>query len=384
MQMRKQLSRNQLFEILIQVASLMFLLVIAQGCGSDEPKIDALPDFHNINGKPYLLLAQQPGTSNQPASIKNYIDHIESMPFEGMFIHLVPFSWLVMKGDSLIYDDIADKLLPIQDIFTTFQYNFLYVFIDFPGDLWDDEVWEITARNFALMARAARDYGMKGIIYDNEEYQDGRWINFGEDYQNPDYALEEHANKTILRGKQVMEAMVVEFPDIEVMHYHGPYLSEPRTSIPAVVMMQAASWDHYELLGPFFAGMVLGKGNRGTVIDGGEVYQYRTMNDFEYSYQVRKYDIASEGTDCWFIPLELRPNWSSDVNISFGVYNLHWIPKYPMDPSIMRTTLFNALSVTDKYVWYYTQEDDWLIPKQMPEEWIDVVREVHNKVIGSD
>ena len=69
-----------------------------------------------------------------------------------------------------------------------------------------------------------------------------------------------------------------------------------------------------------------------------------------------------------------------DVNISFGVYNQQWKPNYPMDPLIMRTTLFNALSVTDKYVWYYTQEDDWLVPGQMPETWIDIVEEIHDLI----
>ena len=257
------------FGILFCTISVLLLLGISQGCSSDEPLVDQLPEFHNKNGTPYLLLAQQPGTSNQPESIKLYIDHIESMPFDGMFIHLVPYSWLVMKGDSISYEDIYNKLSPIKNVFNTFQHNFIYIFIDFPGDLWADEVWEITARNFAHMARAARDYGLKGIIYDNEEYQEGKWMNYGEDYQNPDYTLEEHADKTIMRGKQVMEAMIAEFPEIEILHYHGPYLSESSTSVPAIVMGQAAYWDKYELLGPFFTGMVLGKGDRGTVIDGG-------------------------------------------------------------------------------------------------------------------
>ncbi len=359
---------------------LLYMIIHVSGCANSEDGVEPLPKFENPHGRPFLLLAQQPDASNTPESIRVNINHIESMPFDGMFIHLIPYSWLVMKGDSIGYEDIYNKLSPIHNLFNTFHHNFLYVFIDFPGDLWDDEVWEITSRNFAYMAKAARDYGLKGIVYDNEEYQDGKWVNYGEDYQNPDYSLEEHANKTLLRGKQVMEAMILEFPEIEIMHYHGPYLSEPKTSIPAVIMGQAASWDKYELLGPFFAGMMLGRGDQGTVIDGGEVYQYRNMNEFEYSYQVRKYDIASAETDSWFIPLELRSSWSEDINIAFGVYNLQWKQNYPMDPSIMRSTLINALSVTDKYVWYYTQEDNWLIPGEMPKEWINVVSEVHDHV----
>ena len=70
--------------------------------------------------------------------------------------------------------------------------------------------------------------------------------------------------------------MIAEFPEIEILHYHGPYLSEPSTSVPAIVMGQAAYWD--------------------------------------------------------------------------------------------------------KYVWYYSLEDDWLVPGRMPEAWIDIVEEIHDLI----
>jgi len=372
--------RIYLKNLLLPLFCLFFMLCCLSGCSSNEPEIDSLPEFQNTNGTPYLVLAQQPDNSSTPESIKNNIEHIESMPFDGMFVHVVPWSWLLMNGDSVSYEDIDSKTSILKNLFTRFQYNFLYIFINLPGDFWDDEVWKITAKNFANMARAAKENGLSGIVFDNEEYQEGKWLNFGEDYQNPNYNLEEHAAQVTLRGKQVMEAMVEEFPEIEVFNYHGPYLSEPKYSIPAIIMGQAASWDKYELLGPFFVGMIMGKGDYGTVIDGGEVYQYRTMEDFNYSYQVRKYDMASEETDSWFIPQELRPGWSEDINIAFGVYNRQWKPDYPMDPAIMHITLFNALSVTDKYVWYYTEGDNWLKPGEMPEEWIETVREVYELI----
>ena len=47
------------------------------------------------------------------------------------------------------------------------------------------------------------------------------------------------------------------------------------------------------------------------------------------------------------------------LSIAFGVYDLQWIPAYPMTPAIMRTTLENALRRTDRYVWYFTEGDDW-------------------------
>jgi len=335
------------------------------------------------NDRPLLIMAQRPTPAGYPLVISKHMDHIESMPFDGMFINS-PICWRLMNGDAVSYEKIAEELSPLKDAYKKFSHNFIYVFIDFPGDFWDDETWQITARNFGNMARVAKEFGFAGIVYDNEEYLDGRWLNYGEDYKNPDYDLEEHKDQVILRGKQVMEAMVMEFQDIEVFTYHGPYLSEPNYRVPDVIMGQSASWDHYELLGPFFVGMMLGKGEKGTIIDGGEVYQYRTYQDFKSSYQIRKYEIASEETDSWFIPYELRLKWPNEISIAFGVYNRQWKEDYPMNPEIMRTTLENALRIADKYVWYYTEDDNWLIPGEMPVEWSDMVKVVREKAINSD
>ena len=85
---------------------------------------------------------------------------------------------------------------------------------------------------------------------------------------------------------------------------------------------------------------------------------------------IRKYEIASEETDSWFIPLKMRMDWPNHIQIAFGVYNKQWLPDYPMNPEIMESTLINVMQNTDKYVWYYTEEENWLVPGKMPEEWL--------------
>jgi hypothetical protein len=73
-------------------------------------------------------------------------------------------------------------------------------------------------------------------------------------------------------------------------------------------------------------------------------------------------------------------SYSEKANISFGVYNLTWpTPQDEMNPEIMQTRLENALRWTDKYVWYYTEDDDWLIPGKMPEAWLEAVRAARQK-----
>jgi hypothetical protein len=321
---------------------------------------------------PYLIMAQRPTPAGYPAVIVKNMEHIENQPFDGMFLNSVA-GWNLMNGQSVSYDSIYEEFAVLKGVFKKFRHNFIYIFNNFPGDFWDDEVWEITAQNFAGMAKVAKELGFSGIVYDNEEYRPKKWHNYGENYRNPAYDLNQHRDQVILRGKQVMEAMVAEFPSIEVFTYHGPYLSEPNYRTPSIILGQAGTWDNYELLGPFFVGLMLGKGDSATIIDGGEVYQYRTKDDFKNSYEIRKYEIASEETNSWFIPYQLRIDWPNHINISFGVYNRQWMDEYPMNPSIMNTTLTNALEATDKYVWYYTEYDNWLEPGKMPEEWIRAI-----------
>ena len=329
-------------------------------------------------------MAQQFRNNTLPAEIRKNIEYIESMPFDGMFIH-IPQSWQVMDGGkSLSYDSIYSEIGILNKAFKKFKYNYLYIFIKYPGDFWDDKVWEITAENYGKMARAAKEVGFKGIVYDNEEYGKGptikKWLNYGDEfYRNPKYDLNQHRDQAMFRGKQVMVAMVEEFPQVEVFNFHGPYLSEPKTNREQIIKDQAANWTTRELLGPFFVGMLQGKGKKAKVIDGGEVYQYRTKEDFEISYQWRKFGIASEETDSWFIPSGNRKTWPVDVEIAFGVYNRQWKEKYPMNPDIMRTTLENALGCTDKYVWYWTERDSWFVPGAMSQEWIDAVRDARKK-----
>ena len=345
---------------------IIIILMFNISCSNQNPNVE------KNKRNPYLIIAQRPTPSGYPAVIVKNITTIESYPFEGMFINSV-VGWHIMSGKPISYDSIYTEFKVLKGVFKKFDSNFLYVFTDFPGDFWDDNAWKITSQNFANMAKVAKELKFKGLIYDNEEYLAGKWMNYGESYKNPKYDLNQHRDQVNLRGKQIMQAMTAEFPEIEIFTYHGPYLSEPNYRIPSVNIKQAGAWNQQELLGPFFVGMMAGKGEKATVIDGGEQYQYRTEAEFKNSYDLRKYEIASEETNSWFISHKQRMDWPNNINISFGVYNRPWLKEYPMNPAIMQKTLANALKYTDKYVWYYTEGDSWLEPGNMPKVWLDAV-----------
>jgi hypothetical protein len=325
-----------------------------------------------------LILANSTDWPVTPGDISRNIDYIESLPFEGMFV-MSSASDHVMNDTLLDHAKISEDLAPLKGAFKKFNSNFIYVMSGNPGDLWDDKSWETAAANFAIMAKVAKETGFKGIVYDSNVTKDPKWQNFGDGgYVNPAYDLNQHRDMAVTRGKQVMEAMIAEYPGIEVICLDGPYLSEPNYRTPGIIMGQAATWDNYELVGPFFIGLLEGKGDSATVVDGGRLFQYRTASNFRRSYMVRKYEIASEETDSWFIPYKLRLAWPNHVNVAFGVYDQPWKPEFPMNIDTMRNTLRNALLRTDKYVWFSTGNENWLEKSSAPEDWKSMISETRS------
>ncbi|MEM7737886.1 MAG: DUF4832 domain-containing protein, partial [Deinococcota bacterium] len=305
------------------------------------------------------------------------INYVESLPFDGMVVN-IPASWYAMSGERWAYEDFyTDWLEPAEGLFQTFDHNFLKLHVDKPGDFFDDAAWDITVQNWRDLARAAHDVGFKGIFFDNEEYQDSLWT-YPEDMAfAATTTLTEYRAQARLRGQQVMQAVTEVFPDIEILVLHGPYVSEPAT--PQAVSLFQVGVNENDLRGDFFVGLLEAAGPQATVIDGGEVYQYRSQADFETSYQWRKTDIASEAVNAAFIPPALRSTWADKVDLSFGVYTYPWQLDrgFDMNPEIMETTLTHALRRADSYVWFYHEADtygDWLTPEEpMQQDWINAV-----------
>ena len=311
--------------------------------------------------------------SDRTQSVLRHIDYIESLPFDGMVVD-VPGGMQLMEGKPLDYQlHFAGFLDPLRTGFRRFEHNFVRVQNNDPGDLFDDEAWSITVENWRMLARAARQAGFAGIFFDDEEYRDP-WLNYPEDYGRPSRPLKAYAAQAELRGRQIMTAVADEFPEIRVVFTHGPYIAEQKTP-RSVTRRQVNDASHYELLGPFFAGFVAATGEQARIVDGGEVYQYRSLDDFAQSYVWRKHGIADPRTNCQFIRDSLRTAWAQRVSIAFGIFNRSWPDTVAdaMSPEILPATLASAMVVADEYVWFYAEREEWLLPGGVPRAWIDAV-----------
>jgi hypothetical protein len=312
-----------------------------------------------------------------PSFIAQNFDFLESQPFNGLAVYMrnpsmtINASTAIMTPNAISYTSIASVLAPISDLpFDQLQDNFGVVFGSTPPDFFAD--WSTTVQNFANLAAALRDAGLRGIIFDNEQYF-SPWGDYPSGVANTSLSLGQYQAQARLRGRQVMEAMVAEYPGIVVLTLHGPYVSEP--DAPWTLLFP--QWQSgNELLGPFFAGFQEGAASPGQNVDGGELYNLRTVSEFQNSYDWRKYTIASDAVNCAYIPPAMRPTWP-DVSISYGVYDSPF-GGASMNPSILRTTLTNALARADRWVWFYAEDNTYLLPSGQggaSAEWVSAVRD---------
>jgi hypothetical protein len=276
----------------------------------------------------------------------------------------------VLSEKMLGYSEIAEVLEPLKGIsFRNLTENFAAVVGGRPPDFMDD--WSAPIVNFAHLARASRHAGLKGIYFDNETYY-APWADYPKGVRHPEKSLAEYREQARLRGREVMQAMVAQFPEITVLLLHGPYISEPRAPAPLFPQVQSSN----ELHGPFFAGMAEGAGDRARVVDGGELYHLRTEEEFRQSYEWRKNALPSAEVECAFIPAAIRPVWRDRVSLGFGVYDRPF-KGIPMNPEILETTLVRALRQSDRYVWLYVEGPSFLKrPEEggAPRDWVEAVR----------
>jgi hypothetical protein len=355
----------------------LLLSVAAAAIGSGAVLLAAVPgqSAQEVR-KRHVILHQWGG---QPVKkVADNAAHLESLPFDGTTFVIPASGDILLAGASPSLDDIRKGLDPLKGKFSRFTHNFVMVHTRGFPDVFDD--WSTVLSNWRNLARAAREVELAGIMFDNETYKEEVW-RYPRDVRYPSYSLQQYQTQMRCRGREVMEAVATEFPAVVFLVFHGPYISEPKT--PQHVTLSQAVARETDLRGPFFAGLVEAAPDTATIVDGGEVYQYRTPEDFQRSYAWRKHGIASDETDCAFIPPTLRGEWSRKARIGFGVYNRQWKKSYPMDPQIMRRTLENALHASDGYVWFYV-ESEWTAPGQITEDWLRAVSEATQAATGSD
>ena len=379
-----------------------------------------------ISNEKHLILAEANGWF--PHMAKNLIANhktISKLPFSGFIMVGNHYTNLVMEKDrKLTYDYVWNEIKGMKGLYQKQTHNFLQVNILSPGDFWDDEAWEQVSKNFAIVAKVAKDLGFKGIVFDDEAYNPSakKMLNFkfpttkeveknpklysswekkGAEhpwvdknaYRNPKYTFKEHVEKITYRFENIMSAMVENYPSIEVLVYLGPSLSHVNSNRKHPVVVDLGKPRNHEFHGAIFTGLKQGLNTQASLHDMGESYKYREDKHFKNAYQWRKNDIAKDEFNNklnenyqWLIPKNERLTWSDEVKVGFMVSNrgqkstvTGFTTLNTSSREDIGETLKKALKFSDKYVIYYATEQDWLLPNKkypLPKVWMEMLKDI--------
>jgi hypothetical protein len=371
--------------------------------------------------KKYLILAE--GNYWKPMMADNFIKNhkrIQKLPFSGFVMVGDTYTNISMeKGVKLEYKTVWNEVKGVKNLYPN-KHNFMQINMDFPGDFWDDNIWENVSKNFAIVAQVAKDLNFKGIVFDDEPYtsnahkmnnfkfpnrdeikenskiweikgSEASWVDKN-GYRNPLYTFQDHMQKVTQRFKNIMQSMTIVYPKLTLLVYNGPSFAHVNSNKLNTLVSDVGLPREHEYKGAIFVGFKQGLTEHAQLHDMGESYKYRTNKHFEHAYQWRKYEIASSASNRldttyqWTIPQEERASWSKEVQVGFMVFNKGQESNYKeydtrqtSQKHHIKATLQKALNYSDKYVVYYAQDQDWLLPNQehpLKQGWMKMMREL--------
>ena len=180
--------------------------------------------------------------------------------------------------------------------------NFIKIaFYSHLPDWFDDEGWGGLVENFRQASIFARDAGFRGIAIDIEyisEIYDLSWPA----YHEPGYRFSDLRGTVESRGAQIVEAMLGEFPSMELLH------------------LPQSPECYGRLASDIFAGMCMGMSRNGAP-GGLHILTEGTYQNTNVEWLVRyRQDLDRLVEDV--IPEECIPYWRSRCSVSFGLWPL--------------------------------------------------------------
>jgi len=312
------------------------------------------------------------------AYVRDHIIEMENLPFDGVVIAASRGAEPAIAGESVGLTawgktryDFAEYAHCVADLHATrfkkFTDNFIQVESQ-PGDVdwFADEEFAIVTHNLALLARIAKEGGLKGIEFDPEEYGPNKvwsWNSWSEETKKR-HSENDAIAKARQRGAEVMAAINKEYPGIKILFLGGPSWTYDRL---------VAGNHHYRLLSPFIEGMASVASAGTQLIDGFEQsYPYRTRVAFA--------DGRKDQLNCKSL-FATPANFDQHLRVGFGLWmdedsgHRPWHPDKPesnyYQPDTWQTSIHYALSYSDEYVWIWHEQINFWTGKGVSQAYLD-------------
>ncbi len=245
--------------------------------------------------------------------------------------------------------------------------NFLQIYSQMnEGWSWlSDTDWNYAEAKIRGFAKAAKEGGLRGLMFDPEPYGFSPWRYDQAYYEGK--TLEEVSQVVRERGKRFMEIVQTELPDAKILNLLLMY--------PIV-----NGWQNFTMFKPFFEGMLEAALPTVEFIDGNEVsYYYLRAEDFDNGVQeIRNLHSA--------IDPSLSDKYKAQVTVANAVFvdgllNLWRSPRFigyyfASDAErldFIQHNTFHALRTTDEYVWAYNENFNFYA-NTIPEGLVDSLK----------
>jgi len=265
----------------------------------------------------------------------------------------------LMGKTPIKYEWFMDTIVKYKSIpFKKFTDNFFYAVVS-PGnmDWFSDSDWEAVCNNFGIASKIAKEVGMRGILFDPEEYAEKFW-----DYSTVkgDHSFAECVKIARQRGQQFGNAIFKEYPDIKIFCLSLLSLESGRS-----------------LIHSFYNGVYDVMPPTAIMIEGCEALGYAAKRPGDYDDMRLNMDrgllplVASSNYSKYRSQTQLAPAFYMDgiFVIKDGNY-WHDVLKPEIDTfpptEFLRKNLMYALKISDEYVWIYGECASWWSNSEHP------------------
>lgn len=298
----------------------------------------------NPSQKKLLLFQQQIPTVDY---VTSHPTEVNALPYEGIFFSL-PSIDSMRAGSVIPVSQFTQELATYKAMHTQLtkvRHNFVYVRLVKTGPFATQTA--NTAQSLANLAQAARDAGLTGIAFDNEDYENDIW---DPSITCPGKDAATCQQEAVISGKEVMQAVIAKWPDVVFISMLGPYFGDATTF--QSILHEAPQPKHL-ILGAYTIGMNEATiGTNATYVDGGEKFSVHTSAEADADYILRKQTMPQSSP---LIPASKKSAWTNALSLAFTLYD-----EQGGTPARWQEDIHVNAQASDEYAWVFSFNHVWL------------------------
>ena len=243
-------------------------------------------------------------------------------------------------------------------------------------DWFDDDWWAAICEDMRVVARAAKDAGCVGIVFDPEQYGPRtrlwNWRSLVASTSRKQ-SYEEYRAKVRERGRAFGAALSEGFPDCTILFFHGYSLIPIRArEFMLSGRGRTLADSDYALYAAWLDGMLEGTSAGTVFVDGYESsYGYVEAEEFEEG----RWNALLTPAAVSAVPELFRSKTRSGFGLWLdNTFNDHkWYPGIPemnfFSPGRLQRAIYLALKHSDGYVWLWNERPNWYLdgPEAQPQ-----------------